>query len=296
FVRRPLRLALGVLAVLMAGLTGRASGRPPLLAVRSFFGVYGVRDVGEGFHVLYNGTTLHGAQNRRPGRTREPLTYYRVRGPLGDLFSVKRLARRPLRVGVVGLGAGSVACYAQPGDRWTFYEIDPMIERIARDTRYFSYLSECTPDARVVLGDARLSLAHADPATRYDVLVLDAFSSDAIPVHLLTREALEVYRAHLAPGGIIAVHVSNRYLDLRPVVGNLAADAGMTALLGEERRLDDAARARLHTASIWVALADSPAPLEALGIRRPRWSALAWDTGTGLWTDDFSNVLGVLSR
>ncbi|HEU4629337.1 MAG TPA: fused MFS/spermidine synthase [Gemmatimonadaceae bacterium] len=294
-VRRPLRFALGVLAVLMAGIVGRANGRPPLLAVRSFFGVYGVRDAGGGFYVLYNGTTLHGAQDRRAGHTREPLTYYRVRGPLGDLFSVKRLERRPLRVGVVGLGAGSVACYARPGDRWTFYEIDPAIERIARDRRYFTYLSECTPDARVVLGDARLSLAH-DSDERYDILVLDAFSSDAIPVHLLTREALAVYRAHLAPGGIIAVHVSNRYLDLRPVVGNLAADAGMVALLGEERRLSAADRARLHTASVWIAVAERRAPLEALSVRQPRWGALEWDAGAGVWTDDYSNVLGALVK
>jgi len=294
FARRPLRLALGVLALLMAAAVGRTTGRPPIFADRSFFGVYGVRDLGGGYHVLYHGTTLHGAQNRRVDRVREPLTYYRLRGPLGDLFSVKRLAGRPLDVGVVGLGAGTVACYARPGDRLTFYEIDPAIERIARDRRLFTYVPDCAPSAPVILGDARVSLDRAPSDARYDVLVLDAFSSDAIPVHLLTREALAVYLRHLAPDGVLAVHVSNRYLNLKPVVADLAADAGLVALLGEERSLSAEDRARMHSASSWVAIARSRAPLEALAVREPRWRALVADPSRRVWTDDYSNVLGAM--
>ena len=294
FVRRPLRLALGVLAMLMAARVAGVQGKPPLLAERSFFGVYGVRDLGGGYYVLYHGTTMHGAQNRRADRVREPLTYYRVLGPLGDIFSAKRLTGKPLNVGVVGLGTGSVACYSRPGDRFTFYEIDPAIERIARDRRYFTYLSDCTPSARVELGDARVSLARASDGQRYDVLVLDAFSSDAIPVHLLTREALAVYLRHLAPDGVIALHISNRYLNLTSVVADLAADAGVIALIGQEAALTAEEKARMHSGSSWVAIARSRAPLEALSIRAPRWDTLASDSTRRVWTDDYSNVLSAL--
>jgi spermidine synthase len=187
-----------------------------------------------------------------------------------------------------------VACFARPGDRFTFYEIDPAIERIARDRRYFTYVSDCTPSARVVLGDARVSLALAEEDAGYDVLVLDAFSSDAIPVHLLTREALAVYMRHLAPDGVLALHVSNRYLNLKPVVADLAADAGMIALLGEERALTAEDKARMHSASTWVAVARSRRPLEALAVREPRWRALVPDSARRVWTDDYSNVLEAL--
>ena len=129
---------------------------------------------------------------------------------------------------MVGLGAGAVACYRRPGQRWTFYEIDPLVERIARDQRYFHYLAECAPDAAIRSGDARLTLQDAAPAS-YDLLILDAFSSDAIPMHLMTREALALYLDKLAPGGVIAWHVSNRNLDLAPIVADLAADAGVVA-------------------------------------------------------------------
>lgn len=294
FVKRPLRLAVGVLAVMMVAVQARSPSRPPLFADRSFFGVYGVRDLGNGLRVLYHGTTLHGAQDTRLEARRMPLTYYGVRGPLGDLFSVRRLAHDTLRVGVVGLGSGSVACYARPGDTFTFYEIDPLVERIARDSTLFTFLSDCTPDARVVLGDARISLARG--AGPFDLLVVDAFSSDAIPVHLLTREALAVYERTLAPGGVIALHVSNRYLSLYSVVANLAADADLVALLGAQGNLTQEDRARMLTQSAWIAIARDSTPLSALSVRKPRWRGLAADSTERLWTDDYSNVLGAMGK
>ena len=294
FAPRPLRFGLGVLALFMAAALDRGGRREPLLRARSFFGVYAVRDEGNGYHALYHGSTLHGAQRLVAGSSRRPLTYYRTLGPLGDIVGALRLRGEPLRVGVVGLGAGTVACHTRPGDRVTFYEIDPLMVRIARDPTLFSYLAECAPAARLVMGDARLSLA-SDTAARYDLLVLDAFSSDAIPVHLLTREALQVYLARLAPDGVLAVHVSNRYLDLRGPVAALAADAGLSAMAGTDLRLTAAERRRLEAASRWIAVARRTPVLEPLRIRGERWQPLTAADATRLWTDDYSNVLGALT-
>ncbi len=295
FVRRPLRLALGVLGVMMIGAAGLTTSRNVIHRERSFFGVYEVGDSGNGYHTLRHGTTLHGAQNIRPPWNRDPLTYYRVLGPLGDLFGVSRLGDAPLRVAVVGLGTGSVACHAREGDRFTYYEIDPLVERLARDDRFFTYLRDCTPDAPVVLGDARLSLARGDGQDEYDLMVLDAFSSDAIPAHLLTREALAVYRERLSPRGVLAFHVSNRYLDLIPVVADLAGDAGMHAMAGLDRRITDAERRRLLTPSVWVAVTRDSATIAPLA-ETGRWAWLERDEERRLWTDDYSNVLGVLRK
>lgn len=293
FMRRPLRLALGVLATLAAGMMGHADGRRPLVAVRSFFGAYTVRDLGDGRHALYHGTTLHGMQWRTEERSREPLSYYSLRGPLGDVVGAARLHGRPLRIGVVGLGAGTLACYARPGDELTFFEIDPLVVALARDSRLFSYLEECAPAARVVLGDARLALAR-DSTRVYDVIVLDAFSSDAIPVHLLTREAMGLYLDRLAPGGVLALHISNRYLDLRPAVAALAGDAGVVAFLGEQRSLTSEESARMYSPSRWVAVARDESTLAPLAIR-DRWQEMTALPGSRVWSDDYANVLGALT-
>jgi hypothetical protein len=195
-------------------------------------------------------------------------------------------------VAVVGLGAGSLACYRQDGERWTFYEIDPTVIRIARDPRMFTFLSACASSVPVVLGDARLTLAAAE--TRYDLIVLDAFSSDTIPVHLLTREALATYLSHLAPHGVLVIHGSNRHLDLMPVVAAAAQAAGLTALRKEEE-IGELVSAQFKAGSSVVALARDPVDLHGLAAG-DGWRPLAPSAAVAPWTDDYSNVLGAMIR
>jgi hypothetical protein len=220
------RFALGVAACFLAAALIGVSGT--IATTRSFFGVYRVQVVDDGrFLVLMNGTTLHGVRSLLPGEERLPMAYYSHEGPFGQFFAA--LAPNSVRhVAVIGLGTGAVGCYAEPGQDWTFYEIDPLVERIARDPRYFKFLADCGNNPRVVLGDARVTIADAKDGA-YDVLVIDAFSSDSIPMHLLTREALSLYLRKLAPGGRILFHISSQTLDLAPVIGALAADAGVPA-------------------------------------------------------------------
>lgn len=226
FSDRRLRFTLGVAACILVEQLA-ASGHT-LATARSFFGVYRVRLVEDGsIRALQHGTTVHGAEYVDAARETIPLSYYNPAGPFGRFFAA--LAGRDVkRVGVVGLGSGALACYAKPGQTWTFHEIDPEIERIARDPRWFHFLERCGQGPHVVLGDARLTLANV-PDGQYDVLVIDAFSSDSIPVHLLTREAMALYRRKLVPNGVILFHISNRYLDLTPVLAALASDASMPA-------------------------------------------------------------------
>ncbi|HEU5100772.1 MAG TPA: fused MFS/spermidine synthase, partial [Roseiflexaceae bacterium] len=234
FSRRPLRFGLAIGAILLAS-TLYTSGQGQVLhAERSFFGIHRVLlDATGQFHSLAHGSTRHGMQSLDPANRNEPLTYYSRSGPIGQVLADLTQRRPGARVAAIGLGAGSLACYKQPGQQWTFYEIDPSVVRIAREPAYFTYLQDCAPDAGMVLGDARLSLASA-PDGGYDLIVLDAYSSDSIPMHLITREALALYLRKLAPGGVLAFHISNLYLDLKPALGNLAADAGLASLARDD--------------------------------------------------------------
>ncbi|HEX5077553.1 MAG TPA: fused MFS/spermidine synthase [Geminicoccaceae bacterium] len=288
FAARPLRFGLGVAAVL--GVVLLADGPNQVEArARSFFGVYTVRHDPTGYRVLVHGTTVHGAQRLDPEARSEPLTYYHRDGPLGQIFAA--LEDRPARsVGAVGLGVGTVACYRRPGQRWTFFEIDPLVEQIARDSGHFHYLEDCAPAAEVVLGDARRSL-QAVPGGQFDLIILDAFSSDAIPVHLLTREAMALYLDKLAPGGLIALHISNRNLDLAPVVAALLADAGLAGRVQTLVPPPEAQRA-YRNAATWVAIARGEAELGAIA-DDPRWRRMP-ATAARPWTDDFSNLIGAL--
>ena len=210
FYRRPFRLALSLaLFFVVAGVSLGGTERR-LLQRRSFFGVYTVTQI-DGFRTLRHGTTTHGAQSVDPAVALEQLTYYHRLGPIAQVLGIIGSAA-PRRVAIVGLGTGSLACYGRPNESWTFYEIDPLVVRIARDPAYFTYMRDCPPAKRVILGDARLALANA-PAGSYDILVVDAFASDAIPTHLITREALRLYLEKLVPGGVVAFHISNRYLN-----------------------------------------------------------------------------------
>jgi len=287
---RRLRFGLGVAALLVASVAFERDSRL-MLEARSFFGVSRVYQTDSGrFHSLAHGNISHGAQNMRPDMRREPLTYYTRTGPVGEIVIPRQQRGLVKRVAVVGLGAGSLACYRQPDETWTFFEIDAAIVRIARNPRYFTYLRDCAPEATIVLGDARLSIARA-PDRRYDLLLLDAYSADAIPIHLLTREALALYRRKLAPGGVIAVHISNQYFDLGPVVAALVRDAGMVTRLRDEREITQADIDRGKNTSDWMVIAERESDLGAL-LALPRWQRVT--PATQVWTDDFASALSAL--
>jgi spermidine synthase len=294
FKDRPVRFAFGVGAVLLASqISDNIHGRV-LYQERNFFGVLRVsRDGEENYHRLIHGNTVHGQQSLDPRRRREPLTYYHRTGPIGQVFAAiaKKLARSD--VAVVGLGAGSLACYAESDQRWTFFEIDPAVLRIARDPNFFTYLADCrATSCDVVLGDARLRLRDA-PDSGYGLIVLDAFSSDAIPMHLLTREALELYRRKLADGGLIAFHISNRYLDLTRVLRALARDAGLVGRVCHDQNVPPEQLREGKYASSWFVMAARDADLGTLA-DDPRWEASEPRPGDMVWTDDFSNLAALL--
>jgi len=290
FQRHSIRFALGVAAIFLGAWIGRGREENLLFRGRSFFGVYRVMAYPK-HHALQSGTTTHGGQSIDPQLATEPLTYYHRDGPLGQSFASLMRTNADRRVAVVGLGAGTVACYGRPNETFTFYEIDPLIERIAFNAKYFSYMRDCPPAKRVVLGDARLSLVQA-PDSSYNFIVLDAFSSDAIPVHLMTREALQLYLRKLAPGRSVAFHISNRYLNLEPVLVELARDARLAGIIGADTAVTSEQTAAYKMNSKWVVLsrkAQDHAPLAL----QPGWRVLPPQADVRLWTDDFSNVFSV---
>ena len=259
---------------------------------RSFFGAYRVQRTAGPANFLIHGTTIHGAQFQDSARRRLPVTYYHPHGPVGQLFAALQDRFPQKRIGVVGLGTGSLDCYSKPGEDWTFFEIDPVVARISGKSGYFTFLRDCAVHPRIIFGDARLTLAH-QPAKRFGLLVIDAFSSDAIPVHLLTRQAFALYGRVLDDDGILFVHISNQHLDLQPVVAELAKDAGLVALLGEHSTNDRESEIDLDYSCDWVALARRPEDLGAL-THDSRWKVLAATAGAQPWTDDYSNVFSVI--
>jgi hypothetical protein len=295
--QRLIRLfALVVLSFTITGLW--RPGIAPIETARSFFGVHRVAEVSEGrTRILYHGTTIHGAQRLRNedgtpvGGSPRPLTYYYPEGPLAEAIDAARAAHGALgHVAVVGLGTGSLACHRKAGEHWTFFEIDPEVIRIARDPHRFTFLSSCAPDAPVVAGDARLTL-EASPS-RYDLIVLDAFSSDSIPAHLLTREALAGYLAKLSPRGVIVAHISNRHLDLAPVVANVARSQGLVSFVHEDDRAGDFMTTFAFNARV-VAMARAAGDTGSVA---EKWTPLHPDSKSALWTDDYSNILGIMLR
>jgi hypothetical protein len=223
---------------------------------------------------------------------RIPLMYYFPTGPIGQVFEAYQGSPVVGRVGVVGLGAGSLAGYGRPGQDFAFFEVDPAVARIARDPAYFHFLADCLAHWRVVLGDARLTLAR-EPDRSFGLIVLDAFSGDAIPVHLLTREALRLYLDRLADGGLIALHISNNYLDLGPAVAALARDAGLAGLDLLETSVPENELAQGRMPSHWVVLARRPSDLARLA-DRPGWRPLADTPEVPVWTDDYSDLVRFL--
>lgn len=285
--RRPadLRAAFAVLLAVLACRQTVVQGRTVLERERNFYGVLTLkRDAKGRWLTLNHGDTIHGRQFLDPGRRAEPLTYFHPTGPAGDVFGSSSGGRR---IAVVGLGAGTLAAYAGPGDELDFFELDPDVERMAR--KHFFYLADAEARGarvRVILGDARLSLKTAGT---YDLLVIDAFSSDSIPVHLVTREAVQLYRARLSEGGLMAFHVTNRHLRLARAFARLAAEEGILAA----RRKDNDSTAEGKNTSEWVVLAPSPAALKTLA-ETGRWQGITPVPGDPLWTDDSSSLLTLL--
>lgn len=297
WLRTPWRVALALGGVWLSGSLIMNSQEDVLARTRSFFGtVRVVNDADNGYHLFYHGTTLQGAQATDPQERLIPRTYHHREGPLGQILT-EMSTPTPRTIAVLGLGVGTVAAYGrqyedQRRDRIVFYEIDAEVERVARDPALFTYLADSAADIDVVLGDARLSLQH-EPDAAFDIIIQDAFSSDSIPVHLLTREAFRIYLDKLAPGGLLACNITNRYLDLEPVLAALLADAGLTGLLRDDGDLTPEAERDRRFPSIWVAAARDEAALEPLR-RDPRWRRLRPRAGMRVWTDDYANILGVL--
>jgi hypothetical protein len=291
---RPARFGAALGAALLLFALHRSPPSDVLFAKRTFFGMHRVtEEKGGGAHFLRHGNTVHGVERFQPPWKGEPLAYYSRSSPAGDLFVLLGPRLTGARVAIVGLGAGTLAAYAWRGQDWTFYEIDPVVEKIAEDASLFTFLRDCAAPYRIVLGDARLTLASAPPKA-YSLLVVDAFGSDAVPTHLLTREAIRVYLSKLADHGVIAFHVSNRYLSLEPVLAAAASDAGLAAASRNE--LVDEQLLEVGIApSRWVALARDGAdlaPLTAGG----RWHEARGRPGVSAWTDDFTELLSVLKR
>ena len=260
---------------------------------RNFYGVVRVRQQGDASdpstleRKLVHGSILHGQQYLSQETRRRPTSYYVESSGIGRLL--RAMDDRPVEVGVVGLGAGTIATYGKPGDHYHFFEIDPAVVAVAQ--RYFTFLSDSFASVQVHLGDGRLLLQEIE-ATRFDVLAVDAFSGDSIPVHLLTREAMALYLERIKPGGVIALHVSNRYLDLRPVVGRIAADMGLAiAYVEDEIGKDDGPE---KSSSDWILLARNRRVLDVAMIQE----AVRDLPGAGpkkAWTDDYSNIAQVMA-
>ncbi|MFI5400597.1 MAG: spermidine synthase [SAR324 cluster bacterium] len=291
-----LRLAagagVGLAALALAGVTvykARTESRGVRIAARNFYATLKVEDSGKDEdlqRIFYNGKIIHGMQFQLPGRRRWPTTYYGPDTAVGAVLAA-RSTGKPRKVGIVGLGAGTLAAYCRPGDRYRFYEINPLVPEIARGQ--FSYLAGCA-GVDVVVRDARLAL-QAEPSQQYDVLAVDAFSGDSIPVHLLTLEAFAVYLRHLAPGGVLAMHITNRYLDLQPVLRGAARRYGLTLRVVDTPEDDDSGVYR----SIWALMSragGSPVLAEPPAASRPAGGGRADPALT--WRDDFSSLAAVV--
>lgn len=254
---------------------------------RSFFGVVKVLERGD-IRILMHGATVHGAQFLDAEKALLPTTYYAPPTPIGQLFAANDA---PGAVGIVGLGTGSVACYARPGQDYVYYEIDPLVARVASDPAHFTYLSSCTPEPNIVLGDGRLSLA-AEAEGRFNLLLIDAFSSSSVPTHLMTREAVELYLSRLSEDGLLVMHVSNNHMDLPKVVARIADAIGAPARYQYFSPTPEQASGEDAHASQVVVLARSEAALAKLD-RNDAWTVLTGD-GKRAWSDDYTNVIGAI--
>jgi hypothetical protein len=291
--RLPFVIGIAGMMLVFGGYDSIRLSMTPDARFRSYFGVYTIRDDGD-IRTLVNGTTSHGLQLLTPGHERDPTSYYSATSGVGQAMTrLPTVAGPNARVGVVGLGTGTLACYAQPGQDWRFYEIDPAIVHIARETGEFTFLARCNPAAAIVLGDARLSLKGA-ATDSLDMLVLDAFTSDAIPMHLLTREAFAIYGRVLDRRGMLLVHISNRFLDLEPVVAAAAREGGWFAARYDDTIAGDSPVYRSVSSSNWILMTHDARVLSAAMADPPpggAWMPLQEDPGFPGWSDDYATIL-----
>ncbi len=291
----PPLLQAGALAAVVGAMVGvylnvSADRNNLISASRNFYGVLKVKAYGtvgkdDHFYRLVHGSILHGEQYTADAWRKQPSTYYTPTSGVGRITQAKQAEHASVRLGMIGLGVGTYAAYGRAADHIRFYEIDPEVVDVAEEA--FSYIEDSPASIEVSLGDARLSLER-ESAQSYDVLAIDAFSSDSIPTHLITNEAIAVYLRHMKPDGVLAFHVSNRFLDLPPVLDALAKANGLEAVLVEDPSQEDNG---LHSSSTWVLLARSAASFKALA---GHVSALPPQPSWRLWTDDYNNLLQVL--
>jgi hypothetical protein len=290
----------GTTAGLLAGAGVVRTGGDVLERQRTFFGVHQVTSIQKGaWHLLTHGTTTHGVQAVH-GRVHPlPTAYYHPSGPIGDVVFTLVPDGRFKDVAVIGLGAGALAAYAGKDARMDFFEVDEAVIQIAENPRYFTYLADARArpgvNVRTTAVDGRLGL-RAMPEDSYDLIVIDAFSSDAIPTHLITREAVALYESRLEARGLIALHVSSRFFDLPPVLATIAADRGLVGYVRHDDQVPPERVAEGMRASVWVVLAREDGDLGQLAHSAPRWVRLVPDAGAPLWTDDYTSVLGILFR
>ena len=298
FRSKPLTLALLTAVIIFFSLSIQHLLTHTLFQERSFFGVLAVRENvlinennrPEKYHELFHGTTKHGAQRLGSRLQTIPLTYYSLPGPIGQLFSVFDAQNNHWEIGTVGLGAGALLCYAKPQQHWTIYEIDPLVIKVAQNPKYFTYLKHCSHNSTMVVGDARLSLAN-EPDKKFDLLIMDAFSSDSIPTHLLTREAMALYFAKLKNNGILAFHITNRHLQIKKVISDHARQLKLSALIQEFKPQHEKP---LVIATDWVVMAKKPGTLNPLmQSNLGHWQKLPLYFDMKPWTDDFTNIIGI---
>ncbi|MBS0333127.1 MAG: fused MFS/spermidine synthase [Proteobacteria bacterium] len=292
-------LAAAVLVMLFAGAEAAADRTEHARTWRSFFGVLKqsetqVPALGGRTRMLSHGTTLHGAEAMTPPWRCNPLVYYANSTPIGQAFLAEQRAKPALRIGAVGLGAGTVSAYVRKSDRLSFFEIDPLVIRLSSDPRHFAYTTECAKGpVDYVVGDARLTMAK-QPANAFDLLLIDAFSSDAVPTHLLTVQAVRGYLTHLKPDGVMILHLSNRNLDLAGPAQAVAKAAGGYALIQHFRPSPDEDRAGWPTSEDALIVGRTPGALAGFAAD-PRWKP-ADPGGVRPWTDDYVNLVGALMR
>jgi hypothetical protein len=298
--RDPPKSALAV-AIALIAIRIYPIGEYHIVTLRSFFGVHKIYDTDDGrYRILKHGSTIHGAQiisdedgkpiNGRP----KPIAYYHDKSAIHQvIWSVRVRKGGALRVAVIGLGSGTLACRISPGETWQFFEIDPTVIEIARNPAHFTFLSSCAPNIPIVLGDARLTFAH-EPDRVYDLIIVDAYSSDAIPVHLATAEAMALYKSKLAPHGIVLMHISNRHLDLKTVVGGIADANGLRTWFwsSETEETDDNNFIFASDVAIAAENIDDIGELKWNG----SWVLISPDPLVRTWTDDYSNIAGALWR